>query len=304
MSKAADRLDLAQTFLRVVDAGSLSAAARSLGLTQPTVSRQIAQLEKMLGIQLLRRTTHDTSLTEAGAEFLNEARTLVAHWDGIFEKLKMDREAPRGLLRLYAPTGLGQQELVDVIAELHRRHEGLSVELRLIDKPPDLTATGFDMQITVGPPRNELLVARKIGDIKRSLVASKEWAATYGPIVHPRDLARYDACILSGYFDGRMPLVGAKGQEFEIDLRPRFASDSFHAVKRGILLSVGYGFLPDWLIGPELATRELIRLLPSWRLPNAPLFMAWPKDRYLPQRVRSAADLISARLKALLGNSD
>ncbi|MEO0887430.1 MAG: LysR family transcriptional regulator, partial [Cyanobacteria bacterium J06648_10] len=133
MSKSLDRLTLLETFIRIADAGSISAAARDLGLSQPSVSRQLAELESRFKAQLMRRTTHELSLTEAGAQLLSDARQLLDDWEALEEKHLDSGETLRGRLRVVAPVALGQLHLIDIALQFQQQHPLISLSWQLQD---------------------------------------------------------------------------------------------------------------------------------------------------------------------------
>ena len=145
-----DRLDLLATFVRIVEAGSLSAAAAQLGTTQPTVSRRLQALERSLGVRLLRRSTHTMSLTEDGERCLERARRLLSDWHEFESELKGAGEEPAGRLRIVVPHAFGQQHLVGPLADYLRRTPRVDVEWLLHDRRPDFVAEGVDCAIQVG----------------------------------------------------------------------------------------------------------------------------------------------------------
>ncbi|MEL7374635.1 MAG: LysR family transcriptional regulator [Pseudomonadota bacterium] len=151
MSKPLDRLTLLETFVRIAEAGSISAAARDLGLSQPSASRQLSELETRLQTQLAHRTTHTLSLTSAGRELLTDARALIRQWLSLEERHISSAADLRGPIKVVAPVALGQTALTQIAASFQQRHPGVQVEWLLDDAPIRFSEIGCDCWIRVGP---------------------------------------------------------------------------------------------------------------------------------------------------------
>ena len=171
-STTADRFELMETFVRIVDAGNLSAAAAQLGTTQPTVSRRLQALERSLGVRLLRRSTHSMTLTEDGQRCLERARELLADWHAFEADLRGAGDEPEGTLRVIAPHAFGQQQLVAPLAEYLARYPRVNVEWLLHDRRPDFIAEGIDCAIQVGQVDDQAAVAIKLAEVPRIVVAA------------------------------------------------------------------------------------------------------------------------------------
>eukprot|EP01137_Pigoraptor_chileana_P010350 Opistho-2@59822 len=169
---AVDRLALMQTFIRIVEAGSLSAAAVQLNTTQPTISRRLQALEQSLGLRLLQRSTHALSLTEAGARCYERAKALIGDWELLEAELRGAQDEPEGLLRVVVPHALGQLQLMPPLAALLQRAPKLNIEWMLDDQPPQFIAQGIDCAIRVGALSDPSAVAIRLSEIPRVLVAA------------------------------------------------------------------------------------------------------------------------------------
>eukprot|EP01037_Dinobryon_pediforme_P025618 gene25618-27837_t len=167
-----DRIELMQTFVRIVEAGSLSAAAAQMGASQPTISRRLQALERLLGLRLLQRSTHGMGLTDDGARCFDHAKDLIAGWSRMEADLRGARDEPRGLLRVLAPHAFGQDQLIAPLASYLEAHPAVSVEWLLHDRTPDFIAEGIDCAIQVGAVDDPSVVALRIADVPRIVVAA------------------------------------------------------------------------------------------------------------------------------------
>ncbi len=150
LPSGADRIELLQTFVRIVESGSLSAAAQQMSTTQPTVSRRLQTLERALGLRLLRRSTHAMALTDDGQRCLEHARELLEAWHALESDLRGAQDTPRGLLRVVAPHAFGQDQLMAPLLAFLDRHPAVKVEWLLHDRQPDFIAEGIDCAVQVG----------------------------------------------------------------------------------------------------------------------------------------------------------
>src|SRR6201996_6067847 len=170
--KTLDRFDFMRLFVRIAETGSLSAAAQSVGISQPSASRQLRQLEALLGVQLVRRSTHDLALTDAGSRFLEDARAMLADWETSTDTLRNEREELSGLIRVAVPVALGQTILATIASRFLVKHPAVTLDWRLIDQPGDLTVSGYDLWVRAGPVRQLGLIVRHLWRIERTIVAA------------------------------------------------------------------------------------------------------------------------------------
>ena len=167
-----DKLNAMKTFMRVAELGSLSAAARDLRLTQPAVSQQIAGLEQRLGAQLLFRSTRAVTLTDAGSGYYQRLKPILAAVDEAEEALHGQRHQLQGNLRIHAPTGFGQLHVTPLAIAFQRRHPNLAIELLLDDRLADVIGEGIDVALRFGELHAPGMVAKRLGELQRLLVAS------------------------------------------------------------------------------------------------------------------------------------
>lgn len=173
-----DRIDLLQTLVRIVEAGSLSAAARLLGTTQPTVSRRLQSLEQLLGCRLLHRSTHQLKLTEQGEHCYRQARVLLSQWQALSDGVREQQQGPTGLLRVRAPHAFGRDQLLQPLLQYLRDWPALSVDWQLNDRPPDFLSEALDCAIHVGAVDNPNVVALPLAQVPRIVVAAPQLLAS------------------------------------------------------------------------------------------------------------------------------
>jgi DNA-binding transcriptional LysR family regulator len=291
----ADRFELMETFVRIVDAGSLSAAATQLGTTQPTISRRLQALERSLGVRLLRRSTHSMTLTEDGQRCLERARELLANWQAFEADLRGAGDEPEGTLRVIAPHAFGQQQLVAPLAEYLARYPRVNVEWLLHDRRPDFIAEGIDCAIQVGAIDDQSVVAIKLAEVPRIVVAAPALAQRLPAGHSPADIARLPWLALRPYYRGEVALtaIGSGGQ-VRFPIVPRMSTDSLYALRSAAVMGVGAAIGSAWLVGEDIEQGRLVHLAPQWRAAPLPVHLVYPQARFYPARLRRFLDVMRA----------
>ncbi|MCK9688069.1 LysR family transcriptional regulator [Scleromatobacter humisilvae] len=294
-SATADRFELMETFVRIVDAGNLSAAATQLGTTQPTVSRRLQALERSLGVRLLRRSTHSMTLTEDGQRCLERARELIANWHAFEADLRGAGDEPEGTLRVIAPHAFGQQQLVGPLADYLARHPRVNVEWLLHDRRPDFIAEGIDCAIQVGDIDDQSVVAIRLAEVPRIVVAAPALAARLPATQAPDDLARLPWLAMRPYYRTEVALSAIDGgAQARFPIAPRMSTDSLYALRTAAVTGVGVAIASAWLVADDIAQGRLVHLAPQWRAAPLPVYLVYPQARFYPARLRRFLDVIRA----------
>ncbi len=184
-----DRVELMRTFVRIVEAGSLSAAAKQMGTTQATVSRRLQSLEALLGVKLIMRTTHAMKLTDDGERGYQHAKNIIDAWLALEDGLNVTEDEPVGTLRVRAPHAFGQQQLLEPLLQFLSRYPQLSVEWLLNDKTVDFLSDNIDCAIRVGVEVDPATVSVLLAEVPRSMVVSPALLEQYGELTHPEQLS-------------------------------------------------------------------------------------------------------------------
>ena len=300
MSKSLDRITLLDTFARIADAGSISAAARGLGLSQPSVSRQLADLESRLKTQLIRRNTHSLALTDAGIELLADARQILDGWEALAEKHLSAETEIQGKLKVVAPVALGQQHLVRIACEFQAKHPGVSISWELEDHPIRFAETGCDCWIKVGPVLDDSLIVRRLGSVERLLVGSNRFVQQYKIPKTPKAAERLPLIALDP-FEGSRVALSKNNRSAEIAPHVSMRTNNIVAMKEAASLGLGMAVLPRWFITDELRSKDLIDLLPGWTAPSLDVHLAYLPGRHQPLRLRTFIELIEDAVPKLAG---
>ncbi len=305
-TQSTDRIELMETFVRIVDAGSLSAAAAQMGTTQPTVSRRLQVLERSLGVRLLRRSTHSMTLTEDGQRCLDRARELLASWHAFESDVRGAGDEPAGALRVVVPHAFGQERLVAPLATYLRRHPRVNVEWLLHDRRPDFIADGIDCAVHVGEVDDPGVVAVKLANVPRIVVAAPgllpEPSAANAAGLQPADLARLPWLAMRPYYRSEVALTRiADGAVERFAIRPRVSTDSLYALRNGVLQGVGAGITSAWVVADDVALGRLRHVATAWRAAPLPVYLVYPYARFYPARLLRFLDVMREMTPAAVG---
>lgn len=288
-----DDLSLLRAYVRIVESGSISAAARGLKLPQPTLSRHLRFLEARAGAPLLRRDTHRMSLTEAGARLLEDARAMLALAEQATERLRDDQNVLRGHLRVFATIDFGQFTVTALISRFIQAHPGITVELAYTNRPAHLIQGGHDVGVVAGQIADESVVARPAGRIVRYLAAAPELLKTRPTARKPDDLNDWPWMMLAGAQyggGGVVNLISAKKETASFRVKPILTSEGVTSLRQATCAGLGVAVLPDWLVREDLASGTLVRVLPQWNAPELPVHVIYPAARQLTARARAFVD--------------
>jgi DNA-binding transcriptional LysR family regulator len=284
-----DLLSRARTFVRIVEAGSLSAAARTFRLSLPAVSRQVQTLEEELGTKLLERTTRSLRLTDAGRRFHDHATRLVQAADAALASVQESR-AVRGPVVVSASVTLGVLRIVPGLSALTREHPELALSLRLEDRSADLVSEGVDVAVRAGMelPSSTGLVAVPLARFERHLVASPTYLKRRGT---PKNVAALSshAAVLGTESAGEWSFLEG-GEEARVSVRPSLRVSTLLGVREAVLADLGLALLPHFVVAAELRSGALKRVLPSAKLA--------PVTSHALYRVEQRG---TPRMKAVLG---
>jgi DNA-binding transcriptional LysR family regulator len=307
MKTAPDRIELMQTFVRIVEAGSLSAAAAQMNATQPTVSRRLQALERSLGLKLLQRSTHAMKLTEDGARCFARAKELLGNWDAFEADLRGPKDVPEGTLRVVVPHALGQQRLVGPLVDYLRRHERVTVEWLLHDGTPDFIAQGIDCAVHVGAVEDPSLVAVKIAEVRRIVVAAPSLLQGKPLPQHPAELQALPWLALQTFYRSEVTLIhhgskdGDRSEEQRIAIQPRLGTDSLFALRNATLLGLGASIASTWLVANDVADGRLLHLAPEWCASPLPVYLIYPYSNFYPAKLRRFVEALREGLPAGMG---
>ncbi|WP_395375701.1 LysR family transcriptional regulator [Marinicella sp. W31] len=301
MSGKLDRITLLNTFVRIAETGSISAAARDLGLSQPSASRQLFELERRFKTQLIRRNTHSLALTDSGTELLFDSRQLIDSWESLEEKYLSEKKTVKGNLKVVAPIALGQEHLTRIACEFQLQYPNVSLTWELLDETIKFAEVGCDCWIKVGPVPDETLIVRPLVSIERFLVASKEFLNHYGLIKSPEASAELPFIALSPFEWSKVTLSHNNKRDVTIEPMLRMKTNNIFALKEATLKGVGMSIMPKWFVSSELKNGELVDLLHGWKAPFLTVHLAYLPSRHQPLRLRTFIDFLTKEVPLIEG---
>ena len=272
-------------FVKVVQTGSMAAAARSLGCTRAQISKQVADLEQAFGVRLFERSTRKLGLTPSGAAFYRHALLALEAVEHAEVAVKNLGDAPRGVLRIAATLTFGRMHVAPLLPVIAERYPELTCELILSDQLADLVDDNIDLalRMTKAPPEDA--VARKLADIRRVICGAPAYLAKHGAPQTPQDLTAHQCFSFLLSDDNTWNLVDASGQETSIPVRSRFQYNTGDCLLQAVLDGHGLAILPTYLCGPEIAKGNLQTVLDGWEPDTR--FGRHLYACYTPSRVRA-----------------
>jgi DNA-binding transcriptional LysR family regulator len=294
-----DRLDELRLLLAIVDAGSLAEAARRLGRSPPAVTRILADLERRVGTRLIQRTTRRVAPTESGRRLAEHARRLLADYEEALREAGGEHAAPRGRLRISAPLVFGQRHVAPVVTAFLDAFPEVSVELSLADRIVDLIEEGVDVGVRIAILEGSSLVARRIGQVRRVLVASPAYLAMRGIPEHPDALAAHDIVLLANTPGDDWLFAMPDGSFSTRRVSARFQVDRAEAAIAAAREDRGVLGVLSYQVAPELAAGTLVRVLQAFEPPPIPVQLVFASARLMAPRLRAFLDFAAPRLTAL-----
>ena len=293
-----DRLRAMQVFVRTVELGSLSAAARSLATTQPTVSKLLSALEGSLGVRLMERGPARVTLTDEGVQFLDSARRLIEDYEEAVTELDARTRQPRGLVRIAAPMALGELQLNALMLRALEQYPELRIDLMLEDRFVDPVEERFDLTVRIGGALPLDLVAKELAVWPRYIVASPDYLKRHGRPREVADLARHRFLRYPGWGDEQVTLSSEEGS-VEVPIVTRYRINHAAALLDAVREGAGIAFQPSWMVNELIQREELVRLLPRWTGPAQRAYLVYPRRRRQPARVQVMLDLLVREISAL-----
>jgi len=276
-----------EMFVRIVEAGSFSAAARDMNMGQPAVSKTIAGLEERLGVRLLIRSTRRLSPTEAGLAFYERALHAIAEANEAEAAARGAGAGLEGRLRIWAPVTFARLHIVPRVSEFLDAHPKLRLELVMDDRSVDLLAENIDAGLRLGVLTDSALTARKLAQADRLVVASPAYLAQRGVPTSPGDLLEHDAIIYGQSAGGQEWLFRRQDAETPVRLQARLTLSAAEGVREAVLSGQGFAVSSRWMFAPELESGEVVPVLQEWSLPPMDLWVIYPSGRLTTAKARA-----------------
>lgn len=286
-----------QTFVAVVELGTLSRAAERLETTAGAVSRRIAALEERLGLRLLNRTTRRLSLTESGERYYEDVVAILKALEEAEDRVTHLSDAPRGNLRVAAPLSFGVRALAPLLPGFVALYPNLRVSIDLDDRLVDILGSGADLALRIGPLEDSTLVARRICDYRRVVCAAPSYLERRGEPATPQDLMGHDCLHYSNIALKEEWSFGVgQGVVQTVEVKGPLCANNGDLLCQVAVAGMGICALPEFIAAEDLASGRLRAILTGFEAPTLTLWALWPSRRFVPAKVRVFVDYLASRL--------
>jgi DNA-binding transcriptional LysR family regulator len=279
-------LDGIAIFVKVMQAGSFSRAARLLGMPNSTVSVKVSALEKRLGVTLLQRTTRKLRATQAGEAYFHRCVQALEELQAAENELETARGEPKGLLRLTAPVEVGHNLLPALVHAFINKYPQMTVAVMVTNRVLDLVAEGVDLAIRAGDLKDSGLIAKRFVLGQFTLWASPSYLAKHPAPRQPKDLAAHEYLEFLPFKSKRLDLTNDR-DNVTVALTGRVVADDFETLRSLAVLGNGIAFLPGFLCAEEAKQNKLVRVLPQWHGEKVSLSLVYPAQRFVAPKVRA-----------------
>jgi DNA-binding transcriptional LysR family regulator len=281
-----DRLGAMAQFVRVVEAGSFSAAARILGQGQPAISKAVAQLEDRLGVRLLIRTTRALTLTDAGRIFYERAKAAIDAAEEAEAAAKGAGASLSGRLRICAPVTFARLHIIPTLPAFMAAHPGLELDLVLDDRRIDLVEEGIDIAIRAGALADSSMVATHIAEGRRQVVASRDFWRAQKPVRSPSDLATLPYIAYGDASNGQDWIFARGGTTELVRMTPRMRVSALEGIREAVFAGIGFAIISEWSTTDAVDNRLAEIILNEYQLPSVDLWAIFPSGRQPSARAR------------------
>jgi DNA-binding transcriptional LysR family regulator len=295
-------LDDLRLLCRIVETGSLRAAAEEIGADPSSVTRRLVAMEQRLGVKLITRSRVRSRPTDAGMSYYREVKVLLERFDALEGEVAGTAAEARGVLRIAAPTIFGARHVAPWLHELQLQAPKLEIELMLTDRPLDLVEHGLDVAVTIGSLRNSSLIATRLGTMLTAIVAAPGYLSRAGTPAKPEDLAHYDFVLHAGPLQGKtLSLNGARNRTVSIACRTRFTASTILGVMEAVIAGAGLCTGPQWLFADAIARGDLVHVLPKWSPPKGAVHALTLPGDFRPAKTKLALAMLRTRVPNLRG---
>lgn len=295
-----------QIFIAVVRHGSLSSAARQLGMSTASVSRQIHAMEDALGARVLNRTSRELTLTEAGDLYFEQAEYILRQVDEAHHSIAQLQQAPHGMLRVHSRILVGELFLLPALSRFLKQYPGITVDLMLSNRVIDLVAQNVDIDIRIGALADSQLIARRLTLSQRILCAAPEYLASSPPLRTPADLVHHNCLTFRlNKASVQWRFLAPDGQSMEIAVNGSLRSDSGPSLRLAALEGLGIAMLPDWSVRQDLQQGRLQQLFPDHQASfvefDNGVYAMYQRSRHQSAKVRLLVDFLSQEFDRFAG---
>jgi len=282
-----DRIDSMRVFQEVARHGSFTGAAEVLGKPVQTVSKAVRQLETQLEVLLFDRTTRSVALTDTGQAYLDQCQDLLDQFDELESSVHRAHDAPKGRIRMTAPTTFGEQNLLPILASFLSLYPDIRVELSLSNRKVSLIDEGIDVALRIGRLNDSSLIARHLAPMRKVVCAAPDFLSQHGAPDHPLELKRYPCLIDTNFEDAHHWPFSIDNKMVRVEVAGPFSANTPEATRQMAVAGLGIAMCPMYVIDQDLENGALIALFETLEQPEMGVYALYPHRRHLSARVRA-----------------
>lgn len=291
-----DKFQEMRVFTAVADSGSFVSAADSLAMSKAAVSRFVSELEQRLGVRLMHRTTRKLSLTQEGEVFLARCREILASIEASEAEITTHSDRASGFLKVSVPVSFGVKHLAALWSEFLELHPRVSLDVQLADRVIDLIDEGFDLAVRIARLPDSSLVSRQLASTRLVLCASPEYLARRGRPLHPSELAQHEVVAYSLLAIGDQWQFAGPDGPVTVKVKPRVWTNNGDTCVRAAVGGTGLVLQPTFLLAQELASGQLVEVLPEYRSIELGIYAVYPTRKFVLPKVRALLEFLSEKL--------
>lgn len=285
-------------FIKVVQTGSFSGAAKQLQMPKSTVSMKISNLERTLKTTLIHRTTRKLNITPEGEAFYKRSLAGIEAIYSAEEELSSLKGEPQGLLRITAPNDMGNSVLPQIVADYSKKYPKVTVEVILTDRTVDLLAEKVDLAIRAGNLKDSTLIAKRLGSAYFAAYASPKYIKQFGAPEHPRDLSKHRVLHFAPLGINEWRLIGPKGT-LDIPVKSSMILNSLLMIRAMAVIGEGVSLIPTYYGDVEVKAGKLVKVLPEWRSPLTPVHFVYPSQKFVKPKLKAFIEMATEPLKEI-----
>ncbi|MEJ2397951.1 MAG: LysR family transcriptional regulator [Gammaproteobacteria bacterium] len=290
-----DKLTRIKAFSLVVESGSFSAASERMGISRAAASKYVSQLEAQLGVRLLNRTTRHVSTTESGRIYFERCKEMLLLMDEADDMVMGLSGAPKGTLRISAPSVFAHRHLMPLLGEFNRLYPDVKMEIMVSERLVDLVDEGYDLAIRIAYQHEPELIARRLTSCKHVLVASPAYLKTAPALEVASDL-HIHPCMLYSYTQNNTWPLEKDGKDYPVKISPVFTSNNPEVLLEAAIAGMGISTMPTFIAYEAIRNGQLQTVLNDYTLLNLDIYAVYTSRHYLPAKIRTFIDFLKTRI--------
>ncbi|MEJ2362666.1 MAG: LysR family transcriptional regulator [Gammaproteobacteria bacterium] len=290
-----DKLTRIKAFSLVVESGSFSAASERMGISRAAASKYVSQLEAQLGVRLLNRTTRHVSTTESGRIYFERCKEMLLLMDEADDMVMGLSGAPKGTLRISAPSVFAHRHLMPLLGEFNRLYPDVKMEIMVSERLVDLVDEGYDLAIRIAYQHEPELIARRLTSCKHVLVASPAYLKTAPALEVASDLHNHP-CMLYSYTQNNTWPLEKDGKDYPVKISPVFTSNNPEVLLEAAIAGMGISTMPTFIAYEAIRNGQLQTVLNDYTLLNLDIYAVYTSRHYLPAKIRTFIDFLKTRI--------